>query len=182
MTASSFNPSHAVRFDLPGGSVRSGDSGDRLLLISSAALMDLVQSAPSEAVEALGRSLGSAIGRRAASRIGDPTGSSIDDFVTQLAGEVALAGLGVLSVERWGRALVVVLEDSPLLGMLVVPFVTAALEGASKRDVSGVLLAYGPRAARVLVSSEGAVDRVRGWIASGVAWGDAIAKLHGGGS
>ena len=89
--------------------------------------------------------------------------------------------MGLLSVERWGRALVVVLDDSPLLGTLVVPFVTAALKGASKRNVSGVLLAYGPRAARVLVSSERAVNRVRGWIASGVSWGDAIAKLHGGG-
>ena len=182
MAAASFNPTHAVRFDLPRGSVRSRDGDDRLLLISSAALMDLALSAPSEAVEALGRALGSAVGGRAAARIGDPAGSSIEDFVTQLSGEVALAGMGVLSVERWGRALVVVIEDSPLLGMLIVPFVTAALEKASGRSVSGVLLAHGPRAARVLVSSERAVDRVRGWIASGVAWGEAIAKLHGGGS
>lgn len=144
--------------------------------------MDLALAAPSEAAEALGLSLGSAIGRRAAVRLGDSRGSSLEEFVTQLAGEVALAGMGVLSVERWGRALVIVLEDSPLLGMLLVPFVTAALEGASNRKVSGVLLAHGPRAARVLVSNERAVDRVRGWIASGVAWADAIAKLHGGGS
>jgi hypothetical protein len=182
MAAASFNPTHAIRFDLQRGSVRSGDGDERLLLVSSAALMDLARSAPSEAVEALGFALGSAVGRRASARIGDPSGSSTEDFVTQLAGEIALAGLGVLSVERWGRALVVVLDESPLLGTLVVPFVTAALKGASKRNVYGVLLAHGPRAARVLISSERAVDRVRGWIASGVSWGDAIAKLHGGGS
>ncbi len=180
MAAASFNPTHAVRFDLPRGSVRSADGDDRLLLISSAALMDLVLSAPSEAVESMGRALGSAVGRKAAARIGDPSRSSVEEFVTQLAGEAALAGMGLLSVERWGRALVVVIEDSPLLGMLIVPFVTAALEGATKRNVSGVLLAQGPRAARVLISNERAVDRVRALIASGVAWGDAIAKLHGG--
>ncbi len=182
MVTASFNPTHAVRFDLPRGTVRSGDGDDRLLLLSSAALMDLALSAPSEAVEALGRTLGSAIGRRVAVRLGDPARSSLEDFVTQLAGEVALAGMGVLSIERWGRALVVVLEDSPLLGILLVPFVTAAVEEASNRKASGALLAHGPRAARVLVSSASAVDRVRGWIASGVAWADAIARLHGGGS
>jgi hypothetical protein len=180
MAAPSFNPTHAVRFDLPHGAVRSGAEDDRLLLVSAAALMDLALAAPSEAVEALGVALGSAVGSRAAARLANPSTASLEDFVTQLAGEVALAGIGVLSVERWGRALVIVLEDSPLLGSLVAPFVAAALEGASKRKVWGTLIARDQQAARVLVSSERAIDRVRSWIASGVAWGDAITRLHGG--
>jgi hypothetical protein len=182
MAAPFFNPIHAVRFDLPHGAVRSGDGDDRVLLVPVAALMDLALASPSEAVEALGVALGAAVGGRAAARLGDPAAASLEDFVTQLAGEVALAGIGVLSVERWGRALVVVLEDSPLLGSLVAPFVTAALESASKRRIWGTLLARDQHAARVFVSNERAIDRVRSWIASGVAWGDAISRLHGGSS
>lgn len=178
----SFNVAQGVRFDLAHGAVRAGASDDRLLIVPHAALAELIASAPAPAVEALGRSLGTAIGRRAAARIGDATSSSLEDFVTQLAGEVALAGAGVLSVERWGRALVVILEDSPLPGALVSSLVAAALEGASGRKVAATLLSHDAHSARVLVSSDGAVGRVREWLASGVSWGDAIAKLHGGGS
>ncbi len=177
-----FNATQGVRFDLARGAVRAGQGDDRLLLVPLAALVDLAAAAPPGAVEALGRALGTAIGRRAAARIGDATGSSLEDFVTQLAGEAALAGVGVLSVERWGRALVVVLEESPLPASLVSPLVGASLEAASGRKVASALLSHDARSARVLVSSDRAVGRVREWMASGVPWGDAIAKLHGGGS
>jgi hypothetical protein len=180
--SATFSASKSVRFDLAHGAVRAGESDDRLLLVPLAALVDLANAAPPGAVEALGRALGTAIGRRAGARIGDATGSSLEDFVTQLAGEAALAGVGVLSLERWGRALVVVLEDSPLPGALVGPLVRAALEAASGRNVASVLLSQDTHVARVLVSSDRAVGRVREWMASGVPWGDAIAKLHGGGS
>jgi hypothetical protein len=182
--AALFDSSQSVRFDLGSGAVRSAGSDERLLLISAASLMDLALSAPPEAVEALGRALGGAVGKRAAARLRTPGAaeSSIDDFVTQLAGEVALAGVGILSVERWGRALVVVLEDSPLVGTLVAPFVGAAIEASTGRKVAAALLSRDQQKARVLVSSERAVERVRGWIDSGVAWGEAITRLHGGAS
>src|SRR6185312_6690542 len=108
MADPSFNPSHAVRFDLPKGEVRAAGSDERLALVPLAALLDLALSAPAEAVEALARALGASIGRRAAVRITEPRSASIDAFVTQLAGEAALAGIGTLAVERWGRALIVV--------------------------------------------------------------------------
>ena len=179
MPAASFNATQSVRFDLAHGAVRAGSSDDRLLLVPLAALLELASAAPPAAVEALGRALAKAIGRRAAARIGEPAGSSLEDFVTQLAGEAALAGVGVLSIERWGRALVVVLEDSPLPGALVATIVGVALEAASGRKVASALLAHDPRSSRVLVSSHRAVGQVREWIASGVPWGEAIAKLHG---
>jgi len=182
MSVVSFNANQSVRFDLAHGAVRAGASDDRLLLVPMAALVDLANAASPAAVEALGRSLGAAIGARAAARIGDVTGTSLEGFVTQLAGEAALAGAGVLSVERWGRALVVVLDDSPLPGALVAALVGAALDAVSGRKVATTLLSYEAHALRVLVSSDTAVRRVRDWMASGVPWGDAIAKLHGGGS
>ncbi|HEY8041852.1 MAG TPA: hypothetical protein VIF15_18740 [Polyangiaceae bacterium] len=177
MTAPSFDPTHAVRFDLPRGSVRAG--GEGVLLVPTAALDDLVLSAPAEAIEALGRALGAAIGRRAAARM-NPSTAAIEAFVTHLAGEAAIAGVGALSVERWGRALVVVVEDSPLVGTLLSPLVAAAVEAASGRPVACTLLSRDERSARILVGSERGVGRVREWVAAGVPWGEAIARLHGG--
>lgn len=182
MSAVSFNATQSVRFDLSQGAVRAGASDDRLLLVPLTALVDLANAAPPAAVESLGRAIGAAIGARAAAQIGDATGTSLEGFVTQLAGEAALAGIGVLSIERWGRALVVVLEDSRLPGALISALIGSALDAASGRKVATALLSHEAQAARVLVSSESAVRRVREWMASGVPWGHAIAKLHGGGS
>ena len=187
MAAAAFNPTQSVRFDIARGTVRAGSGDDRLLLVPAPALIELARSAPPAAAEAFVSALGSAIGRRAAARIGDASGSSLEDFVTHLAGEAALAGVGVFSVERWGRALVVVLEESPLTGALAAPFVRAALNAASGRMVSTLLLAgespSGDGApVRVLVTSERAVGRVREWMASGLGWGEALTRLQGGGS
>ena len=179
MAASSFDPTHAVRFDLPRGSVRASGEGDRVLLVPTAALDDIVLSAPPEAVEALGRALGSAIGRRAAARLSDPQTAPVDAFVTQLAGEAAVAGVGVLSVERWGRALVVLVEESPLVGTLLSPLIAAAVEGASGRRVWCTLLSRDEHVARIFVGGERAVGRVRESIASGEAWSEALGTLHG---
>jgi hypothetical protein len=180
MGVSSFDPMHAVRFDLRHGSVRTGSEGERVLLVPTAALDDVALSAPPEAVEALGRALGSAIGRRAAARLGDPGAAAVDAFVTQLAGEAAIAGVGALSIERWGHALVVVVADSPLVGTLLAPLVASAVEAASGRSVACALLSRDEQAARILVGSASGVARVKEWIASGMPWGEALVKLHGG--
>jgi hypothetical protein len=181
MTVSPFDPTHAVRFDVAHGIVRAGREGDRVLLVPSGALDDLLRSAAPEAVEGLARALGSAIGRRAAARLDDPDAASPEAFLSQLAGEAAISGVGALSVERWGRALVVLVEDCPLGGAVLGPLVASALEAATGRKVSCTVLSRDERSARLLVASERAVARVREWISGGVAWVEAIAKLHGGG-
>lgn len=181
MAASSFDATGAVQFDLSHGAVRAGSEREPVLLVPCAALDELALSAPAEA-EVLGRALGSAIGKRAAARLADPRAASIEAFVTQLAGECAVAGAGVLSVERWGRALVVVVEESRLAGPLLAPLVGAALEAALGKNVSAGLLTRDARTARVLVASEPAVKRVLDAIAAGTPWGDALAKLNAGNS
>ncbi len=180
MAAPSFDSAQAVRFDLPRGSVRAGSGGETVLVVPSAALAELARSAPAAAAEAFARALGSAIGRRAVARMGDARAASLEEFVTQLAGEVALAGLGVLAIERWGRALVVVVEGSPLAGSLMAPVVGSALEAATGRKVACALLSRDGETTRILIASDGAAARVRGWIASGTPWGDALGRLHGG--
>jgi hypothetical protein len=182
MSAPSFDPTHAVRFDLPQGSVRAGWPEDRLVLAPAAALADLARSAPVAAAESFARAVGSGIGRRAAARMLDANASPVEEFATQLAGEMALSGFGQLSVERWGRALVIAIEDSQLPETLVPALIASALEAATGRKVTCTLLSPRGQPARVLASSEDAATRVRGWIAAGVPWGDALAKLHGGGT
>ncbi|MGH7269989.1 MAG: hypothetical protein ACREJ3_06120 [Polyangiaceae bacterium] len=182
MSAPSFDPTHAVRFDLARGTVRAGWPEAPVILAPSAALAELVRSAPAHAAEAFARAIGASLGARAASRMLDPKASSVEDFATQLAGEAALSGLGKLGVERWGRALVIVLAESTLADALVAPMIAAAIEASSGRKVECTLLQRDEHAARVLVSGEGGAKRVRQWIASGTAWGDALVKLHGGAS
>jgi hypothetical protein len=180
MAASSFNSTHAVRFDLPQGQVHAGTEAERVLLVPTGAIDDVALSAPPEAVEALGRAIGASIGRRAAARMGDAQAASIEDFVTQLAGETAVTGVGVLSIERWGRALVIVVEGSPLSSSILSPLVAAAIEAASGRGAACTVLSRDSHMARLLVASPSGVGRVREWIAAGVPWGDALARLQGG--
>ena len=182
MSAPSFDPTLAVRFDLLQGSVRAGWPEDRVVLVPAAALTEALGSAPAGAVDALGRALGAGVGRRAAARMLDPQASSLEEFATQLAGEAALAGLGKLAVERWGRALVLAFDDFPLPIAVVSSVAASAIEAALGRKAWAVTLSHEGHAARVLLTSEGAAARVLAWIASGIAWGDALVKLHEGAS
>jgi len=75
-----------------------------------------------------------------------------------------------------------VVEDSPLAGTILAPLVAAAIDAASGRRVACTLLSRDERVARILVGSDAGVGRVREWIASGVAWGEALVRLHGGGA
>jgi hypothetical protein len=181
MSAPSFDSAQAVRFDLARGSVRASSGDDRLLLVPVAALVEMTRGASADAVATLARAIGAGIGRRAASRMGDAKASTLEEFITQLAGEAALAGVGVWSLERWGRALVVVVDEG-VPSSMTASIVGSAVQAASGRAVGSVLLSSDDRTSRVLVSSDRAVERVRQWIASGVSWGEAITKLHGGGS
>jgi hypothetical protein len=182
MSAPTFNPAQAVRFDLAHGAVRAGTAEERFVLVPASAIADVARSAPVEVATALAQAIGRGIGRRAAARIGDAKGSTLEEFITQLAGEAALAGMGLWSLERWGRALVVVVSEGVAPSSMIAALVGAAVEGASGRHVGCTLLASDDHGARVLVSSDRAAGRVRQWLGSGVPWADAISKLHGGGS
>jgi len=76
--------------------------------------------------------------------------------------------------------LVVVIEDSPLAGTLLVAMVASAIGVASGRRARCALLSRDDRCARVFVGNEQAVERVRASLASGVAWSEAVVRLQGG--
>jgi hypothetical protein len=192
---SPFDPKKAVTFDLPNGQVRltagpsslvaedshRGIDNGRAVIVPAAALGALAATAGEAAARELGRSIGRALGARVHDRL-DVHGGSLDAVVSELATELAIVGLGTLSLERWGRALVVCISDAPLSGVAGDALLAAAVEGmlasASGRTVCTTPLARDGQHLRVLVGNVASIERVIGWLAEGVAWGDAITRLH----
>jgi hypothetical protein len=152
------------------------------VLLSCAALNDLVLIAGAEAAAAVGRALGTSIGLRIAGRRGGAAGlhrASIEDFVSEMAGELATLGIGLASIERWGRALVVAVDrpavsDLPFLASIV----EGMLEGASERPVRCLSLGRDTGVVRILVAGEVAVERTRRMLETGTAWTDALIRLQ----
>jgi hypothetical protein len=170
-----FDAARAVRFEIERGSVHA--HGDARVVLLPVDAFDAI--AASGAADAVASSIGAGIGKRVASRLGDVRAATLEAVTTQLAGELAVAGYGALSLERWGRALVLVVEGSALPGAMLERVVASALSAASgSQGVACATLGRDATAARILVASSGAADRVRQWIASGVAWGDVLTRLH----
>ncbi|AKT36322.1 hypothetical protein [Chondromyces crocatus] len=203
-----FDPSKAVMFDLENGLVHLEGAPSRVLT-PAAALGALCNAAGAEATTAFGREMGMAMGRRLAERLsvaagprpssspvaatsaGPSAGSaatrsvratSLESLVEHLGGELALAGLGTLAVERWGQALVMVLDQCPLdarADRLLEAVFEGALEAAAGRTARALRLDRDPSPARFLIANGNAVAQVRSWLASGMSWEEALAKLHG---
>jgi hypothetical protein len=175
MADSSFDAARAVRFDLPSGSVRAaGDA--RVALVPVEALAAVGKSGAAEEVAGI---VGGAIGKRVASRLGAASGATVEAFATALGGELAVAGYGSLSVERWGRALVLVVEHTALPDAMLGTLLASAIAATSTRgDVTCAALGTEDETARFLVTSKSSAARVRGWIDGGVKWGEALARLH----
>jgi hypothetical protein len=179
-----FDPSRAVTFDLSSGQVHLQDSL-ATVIVPASALADLCSTAGEEATARFGRAIGQAMGKRVASRLGGPEASraeveasTIEGFVEHLGGELALSGLGALSLERWGRALVFVVDRGPTPALLVSTLFEAALEAATGRSARCVRLMDEQGRARYLVASASAAARVQAWLSEGASWGEVLVKLH----
>ena len=177
----------AVTFDLAHGQVRLGE-GDtaRAVLVPAAVWARLVVAAGPEAARAAGRVFGETLGDRLAASLGTGTfvDGTIDAAVHALAEELAVVGLGALSLERWGQALVLVIESAPSSDAqpAMDDFVAAVLEGtlsrAARRDVHVRRLARDGAVLRTIVGSAAALGRLGKWLDEGVPWGDALTRLH----
>src|SRR5262245_44225278 len=115
MASPPFDASKAVTFDLSRGQIQKED--ESRVLVSAHALVALCQAAGPDATSIFARAVGDAIGEAIARRFeragGDAKGATIESVVEHLGGELALAGFGALSIERWGRALVFVVDRGP---------------------------------------------------------------------
>lgn len=179
MAESLFNPSHSVAFHLDRGRIGLQGSGERLLVPADAVLA-LCASAGPEGTADFGRRIGTEAGRRAAERLGDVQGASVDSVVNHLGGDLALLGLGSLSLERWGKALVLSVSHSPFGpggDTLLAAVLTGALQRAFGRDTGVVRLVRDDAVVRFLVTSPRGAERVQRWLDEGVQWGEALARL-----
>jgi hypothetical protein len=182
-----FDASKAVTFDLSRGQIQKED--EPRLLVSASALLALCQAAGADATarfaHASGEAIGDAIARRFERAGADVKGAAIEAVVEHLAGELAIAGFGALSIERWGRALVLVI-DRGLEGAegdrLLAPLLASAVSKATKVEARCVRLSREGDRARFLVSGPKGAERVRDWLLSGVPWGEALVRLHPGAS
>ncbi len=200
-----FDPTLAISFDLGRGHVRQDDD-EASVFVPAAAVLELCIAASLEARSDFAQAIGAAIGRRLRRRFAqaDATGSNHDRallaatferVMEHLAGELALLGCGALAAERWGDALVLVVDDSPLrmeavreraatagvirAGALLAPLLGAALSEATGFAVAAVELPpQGGAAVKLLVVSAAAAPVVRERLDGGELWGELLAKLH----
>lgn len=179
-----FDPNAAVRFDLAKGAA-SDARGGRLLLVSASAVEAVLLAHPDAAI-ALGEEVGRACGTRVASRLGGDAAvraAQLEVVVTQLAGELSVAGLGVLHLERWGRAMVLVVTNAPSSKE---SFFGAVLEGAlataTGRDVATASLGREGNEIRFFVGSRRTADRVKVLASQGKSYAETLASIQGGAS
>ncbi len=181
-----FDASKAVTFDLSRGQIQKED--EPRLLVSASALIGLCQAAGGDATSAFARGTGEAIGDAIARRFeragGDASGAPIEIVVEHLAGELALAGFGALSIERWGRALVLVVDRAPDGtdgDRILAPLLASAVARAARVEARCVRLSRDGDRARFLVTGPKAADKVKDWLLAGISWGEALVRLHPGG-
>jgi hypothetical protein len=177
MPAPAFDAKGAVRFDLPSGAA-SDVRGTRLILLPAAALDALEPGVLAH----LGSELGRGCGARVAARLGGDASvrtTELEAVATHLAGEIAIAGIGALSIERWGRALVLVVDNA---GVANDGFIGAALGGAlgaaTGRDVAIAPLGREGTKARFFVGAEATVRKLGDLLTEGRSWSDALALLQ----
>lgn len=178
MPGPAFDPNGAVRFDLRTGAAHDA-RGARLVLLPSAALEALDE----ETLAKLGSELGRASGARVAARLGGDAGvraSEIEVVVAHLAGDLAVAGIGAVHVERWGRALVAVVANPSVASEAFVGAVVASAIGAAVgRDLAAAPLGKDGAALRFLLASRATADRARAMIHDGKGHAEVLAALQG---
>src|SRR5688572_33064897 len=182
MPGPAFDPNGSVRFDLKRGAA-SDARGARLVLVPSAAVEALEQSHPQAAAQ-LGTELGRSCGARVAARLGGDSGvrnATLEVVISHLAGELAVAGIGSVEIERWGRAMVLIVSNASVTGDGFVGAVLAgAISAATSRNVQTASLGKDKGAMRFFVGSQRTADKVRGLIGKGSSYGDVLASIQGG--
>jgi hypothetical protein len=182
MASPPFDPTGAIRFDVKNGAA-SDARGARLVLVPATALEALERTTPG-ALAQLGMEVGRACGARVAARLGGDAGvraATLEAVVTHLAGELAIAGVGAVHLERWGRAMVVVVTNP---GVNSDAFLSAALAGALRaaagREVAIAPLGHEGNAGRYFVGAPQTATKAKSLVGQGKSWGEVLATLQKG--
>jgi hypothetical protein len=181
MSESTFDPAQALKIDLSRGQLSLMGSSGRVL-VPTESLAELLAASTNEAISAFGAGIGTDIGRRILERLGSAIErATIELYLEHLGGELALSGLGSLSVERWGKALVLCLEglgDSAGLESMVMSLIEAAIQRSLSRDVVVLRLAKTDGLLRLIVSGRHAKFQIEQWQAAGLSYGQILTNLH----
>lgn len=176
-----FDPKAQLRFDVAAGAALDA-SNQRLLVVPCSALDELLKASGRKASSQFGGAVGRACGVRVATRLGGPAGvrkATPEILLSHLAGELGVLGLGQMSIERWGRAMLFVVANCSVADDA---FLTNLLEGAlvaaSGREARCLSLARTAGTVRVLVAGEKGVERARALLASGSTWSEVVTKLQ----
>jgi hypothetical protein len=190
--SNAFNPAEAVTFDLQFGHIHL-DGAPTRIMVPADALVSLCQAAGEEEMAAYGHAIGEAVGRRVGVRLAGGSANrhdavraaGLEVVVTQLAGELAVLGIGSVSAERWGKALVLIVDQSPLGEQgddLLAEILQSALHALVNSSARVIKLQRDGVRTRFLAVSGAAVEGVRERLAAGESWGQVIAAMHRGGS
>ena len=177
-----------LSFDLAEGLVRLG--GEARVLLPASVLLTIVGAATDDVRRAFGRALGESIGRVATIRMKEEdfaaplalVDASPEAALSEIAAAWALAGLGGLGMERWGRALVMTIDNSPLGrdgDELLEVVLGGALESATGRQVHVLRIERNRTKLRFFVGNARAVAKVQAQLAQNTPWADALSMLHG---
>jgi hypothetical protein len=181
-----FDPSRSVAFDLERGHVALSD-GEAQLLVPVGPLLSFI--AGELDARKLGRYLGVSVSGRVGARFRDRgtaprdaiRGAPLETVVELLGGELALLGVGNLRVERWGRALLFVLDPCPL-DQRADAFLCGIFEGVltsvSAREVAAVVVDRADGNVRILVGGVGAMAKVEALVHRGAFFTDVVTALH----
>lgn len=159
-----FDPGGFWEFHLHGGAVRTR-AGRRVVVLPEDVAGPLVRLALDQGDQVLLAEVGAALGAEAAVTLGAELGErSPENVLGHARSVVALFGLGRLSLDRWGDALVAKLEDAPALHHKALAALLGGLFGALGRTEVGCVSAGD--GLFVLVHPD-IVDAVRGWVTEG---------------
>jgi hypothetical protein len=182
MADAPFDPSGAVTFDLSVGRVSLAHASARVLAPADG-LTQLCEAAGEDATRTFGRAIGTSMGERVARRVTESgiASMTIEAYLEHVRGEFAIAGLGVVSIERWGSALLFVVEHANVPPHLVASVLDGVLEASTGRKTMCVELMESEERSRFLVTGQDTAKRVSAWLDEGVSWGEVMVKLHVGG-
>lgn len=166
-------------FDLAQGQLRD-DEGVGRLNVPADALLRLCIAAGADAGRDFGRNLGTEVGRRVLRRLGESAGDAGSEaWVEHLGGELALLGLGNMTFERWGKALVAAVAGFPRGAEdLIASVLEGALQRALARDLVAVSLGTSEEILRLAVLNPRAAGRARDWLSQGASWSQVLERLH----
>jgi len=175
-----FDPTRAIVYDLSRGQLRD-DEGQARLNVPYFQLHRLCEQAGVEATADFGQALGGDIGRRIRERLGSNVDvADVSVWTEHLGGHLALLGLGDLTLERWGRALVVRVSGAPAgSASLLSAVVTGALQRGLGRNVQIVPFEVEDAVALLVLSPETA-GRARALREAGESLGRVVEQLHRG--